>query len=776
MPFRQKGQNHRSIYPSFQPWGASGSISGVTLGTLTLDSTFNEIMIRLTFTETVGTEITGAICEYRVFGTGSAFTTLPIKISRPGNMLTGICQGLTHNTNYEVRVTVNGTQAVVGTKRTRLDNIADASTLIATHYVTTTGNDSWDGTSETFVSGIIGPWATIGKAIASAPANAVVQVGPGYFVAMGTGERVSSGRTTALMLKAKFPCRDDAGNVINVGNHTVVLGRHRTSPTGSGDTNAGVWVKQDGLSGRPGPITGPGENGNTPTAYSDIWKWTDLTSGGSAPDPQTGLDLHQMAYATTKAGTPKRLPNWRNDGVNGAQTVARWAEWMHTNKLWQQGGWFLMGQDAYCKIPGDLDPNTMYMSGELGSGIALDGPDCRVSGFVVRACEFGVQYGPTAVRMVVDHNWFQSCRYGTFGWGSAPATIGQDAVEQYNTASDTFHTDDDPLAPAWQWVKENIVLADNDATHTRQGVYNEGTAFHGRGKGSFVVHRYNLIDGCFNGISHGEGTGYNKESGMGLVAHNNTILKVFDDPFEFDFEAINITVRDNIVDRCFTFLSTAPAGGTPMYGPIQSFRNLITRIGSSNVPPNVAGVRKTGSVGFKFANVTTGDPMLHQVVHNTFWTTDAVGTGVQFLSPAGGGSNVPDMFYLRNNFIRTAGNHVFTAPKLTSFGTSWDEDYNVYATDDAIDGIRLSEPTATTYTTIATYRAGLVTKGYPSQASHSNPTGTDLHDTTAMDAMLVNPAGGNYALTGAAQSTLLGTPIPGISDNLGRTPRMGYQP
>jgi hypothetical protein len=75
----------------------------------------------------------------------------------------------------------------------------------ATYYVATNGNDSWNGTSPTFVSGTTGPWLTLGKAASTLVAGDTVIIRDGTYVS-GTVQPANGGTSGApITFQAENP-------------------------------------------------------------------------------------------------------------------------------------------------------------------------------------------------------------------------------------------------------------------------------------------------------------------------------------------------------------------------------------------------------------------------------------------------------------------------------------------------------------------------------------------------------------------------------------------
>jgi hypothetical protein len=104
------------------------------------------------------------------------------------------------------------------------------------------------------------------------------------------------------------------------------------------------------------------------------------------------------------------------------------------------------------------------------------------------------------------------------------------------------------------------------------------------------------------------------------------------------------------------------------------------------------------------------------------------------------------------------------------------EKYNLMATSDAARGVR-DHPSGTIYKTAAeflSYRAagdgfGVGSNEVSGVVQAANAVGW-------LEALLTSPTTGDLSLTVAAQSQVVGVVLPGVNDDLGRTPRIGFEP
>src|SRR6185295_19717547 len=82
-----------------------------------------------------------------------------------------------------------------------------------------------------------------------------------------------------------------------------------------------------------------------------VWRWS-----GLAAEPGW------LGYAPSRAAMPRRLARWERKGAD-LQSPAGWAEKLYTNRTYTFG-WAAFpsggGWDVYARLPGDVDPNTLY--------------------------------------------------------------------------------------------------------------------------------------------------------------------------------------------------------------------------------------------------------------------------------------------------------------------------------------------------------------------------------------------------------------------------------
>jgi hypothetical protein len=89
--------------------------------------------------------------------------------------------------SFTAALNIDGTQSITAVDVTRSNvvgiqsGITIARTNTTIRYVSNAGNDSWDGTQPSFISGTTGPWLTITHALATIPAGAVLYLRAGTY-------------------------------------------------------------------------------------------------------------------------------------------------------------------------------------------------------------------------------------------------------------------------------------------------------------------------------------------------------------------------------------------------------------------------------------------------------------------------------------------------------------------------------------------------------------------------------------------------------------------
>lgn len=646
-------------------------------------------------------------------------------VPAPGHAFYGSALLLDPGKKYDLRVTVAdpdglaGTNVVTGTATTRAENIAQASSLTPTHYVNPTGDDKATGAASA-------PWRTLDGALIGAPAGAIVQVAPGSY-APPTVER----KTPITLVAARPAVGDDREPI--AGPDSIIAPQAFSAPTGTvGATVAAPWT--------PVALTGPA----TGAPYT-VWKW--------AASPVN--EATRLTVAPDQNGVPQRVVYWdRKSGTYDKYTLSTpegWAEVLYKNATYNYG-FASFGADIYLRLPGDRDPNTLYVTpftapnGSSKGRIVVSAPDVRLSGFEIRTVD--LWFTATASRGVVDHNLFFGSSLTYRGESGPPATYSTDQLVERNRFVDTGLWSVEPANPTipWNFIKNAIFINGKSTDWSRVGAEAETTTIGARGGARQTVIRYNTIDGFFNGVGvYNEG--FDRYSQADTDIHDNLLRQISDDSFEPEQQAINWRIWNNRLEEVSTALSTGPVA----YGPIYFFRNEVWRLGSRGVGADGRGDKGVGIVAFKFSGQSKPAARIY-VINNTFWTDQP---GADGGNQYAGGGKESERFYLRNNIFRMT-RYAFSPP-VNSAGKAdcWDEDYNFFFTSDPTRGLNYGSNRLD----VATYRAA------SGQGAHANIG--DTGNAFRTEPMLTDAAGGNLTPSAGSPQIDAGVPVPNINDRAG---------
>jgi hypothetical protein len=530
-----------------------------------------------------------------------------------------------------------------------------------------------------------------------------------------------------MTLSAEFPAVSSSRNPINLGQRSVIDSGVVSAPSGSGQSNAGVWQRTT--------LTGPGRHGAPAGASYSVWVWRSSGLSGAT----------QMGLATRREDPPRRVATWKGT-QSDMPSVEAWAELLYTNQVYNYG-FSAWGEDLYVRLPADRNPNQYYLTVGTGMGFRLDGPDIRLTGFEIRSFNTAVWVDWAADRLVVDRNLMVGNRDGLSfaGKQGPPSAYGQAHVIQHNRLEDNAKSSD-PLWPAvpWRFTKGNIEQANGTKTGSRVGALNESFGLTGTGGAQQVVVRHNTFQGTFNGLSPGYQVGYDRYAGMDMDVHDNLFREIADDAFEPERQAINLRIWNNRIEHCSVVLSTGPA----FYGPIYLFRNEAWDVTVDGVGLDNQGQTGVEAVVFKRSGQNQPQPRLY-VIHNTIWTDASRVSGGE--TWAGSGS-YHERMYLRNNIFRVTKYLFITSANSGSAPLIWDEDYNHFYGTDPARGLRYG---VTNALDVASYRVA------SKQGAHTNLSS----DFFGQDPDFVDAAGGDLSLPSNSPLVDAGLEIPNISDS-----------
>lgn len=508
---------------------------------------------------------------------------------------------------------------------TAVHTYSDTDGLVRTHYVRDDGlgSDAAAGTSYATA------WATLEKAIESAPSGAVVEMDGGYYVSTANNSTLVADRNSAITIVPRAKRIGDDGVDLGGANPWVMVEPPvRCSPTGSGHPNAGVWTEET--------LSGPGNFGNTPGTSYKVWKWT-YTSGPQVTDP----NFITATWRTSRDGAVHALSSHTRI-ASGLDTAAAFAEWVHTNQRYRYGCWVDSTGDIYVRIPEDTetdtaansgrDPNTLYLTfaDQHTYGIWLkNGANSRVSG--LRFVGFDrLEATPTGA--TIDHCWIEGTRLPFRPLG-ADQWFAHNMIQTLDLTADT----PDHATVDWGHVKLAGIGFDGTAYGSKIGGASEGTL-------SYATSSWPTIERCtfrgtFNGIG---GQGAPNETsrlfGVGLRVRDCVIDRVADDSLEPEQGAMLMKFYRNAISRSISGLSTGPVLG----GPIYFYFNTIWKNGGEWIGRTRAGVRSAdGKIWLKFSTESYPQATIY-AAHNTTYAPDKNTDPDNFVHWAGdsaGGTN-----------------------------------------------------------------------------------------------------------------------------------------
>jgi hypothetical protein len=653
-------------------------------------------------------------------------------------------------------------------------SIPDTDTLTPTRYIGPGGSDVADGL--TYAT----RWLTLQKAITSAPSGAIVAFDDGYYESTADSGAGTNERNTPITLIPRSGQKwigDNGADLAN-GHRAIVEPPARTSPTGSGLTNAGVWTLET--------LSGPGNNGNTPGASYQLWKWT-----GS---PITSATFVTATYRTNRADDPLRLHVHLRNTTPQLTSAAAFAEYLYTNLRYRFGCWVDATGDIYARIPPTnpavtsddggtgQDPNGLYLTVSTSNqtGVSLkNGINSRVSGLGFYG--FGRGVFSSAANATVDHCFFGANFHPTRTDGTDPYVIHNRIVDS-NMANDppTFRDID------WNAIKDNGLGADNVELTAKICGASEGNISVNASQRLRFANNY--VRSQFNGVGAvaSENT-TQRFNGWGTTVKDNVFLLLPDDPLEPEQVGMCWKVTGNRIEKCITAVSTGPLDGGPLY----FWCNQVYQNGAGYVGRKLDGTTgASGKVFSKFSSESEPQATIY-ALHNTFYQdyiNPSSSVGPIFAGDSAGGTTssgtkVHEKHYWYGNFIITSYRIMDEINEQSA--AEWYDDYNFYFTYDKVtpSGIKVGGvhyTNASASLRMANYRTA------KNQGLHSNLVGAttyELNDaiggTTSEDffeAQLVDGPGGNLALVALSPLRDIVPPCP-VTARLGQSfYNAGYQP
>lgn len=663
-----------------------------------------------------------------------------------GGALYGSALLLEPGTSYDIEITPAGGAPLIGSIATKanittaglVNSTTKKSALTPTHYVTTNGSASPDGSQAN-------PW-TLAQAITAANAaitDMVIQVAPGYYKGGVGAINPPAGKKVTVV--AEYPAVDDTRAEVNLANKSII---EPTATTLQGGTS---WT----------PVNPDGDLTHT------LYRWT---------APITNIE--QLGFAPTHEEKPKRLANWKQAVAMGGPSG--FATLVYTNLTYNYGFWVdpNAANSVYARFPQDVNPNTYFIAASRSDGITVSGSDVRISGFDLREFHAGITVNSNSVNVILDHNLIANSEHGIYFYSTVPANYSRDHLVEYNKIYDSSLWGPSPTDPAdpiisWNFIKFDVQLSNSGITASlfpsnKMGEKNETVGIMSRGGANNAVVRFNTIDGPFNGISV-YNTGYDKNATKDFDIHDNVLQHISDDSFEPEFQGINWRIWNNRVENVSTVLSTGPL----QYGPVYLFKNQLYRINKEGVGrERVPGIYPggTASVGgssvaatfFKYSKDSTPNARVY-VINNTFWADSTFGVGVDGSGQYASGITQTESFYLRNNILRST-RYAFQAPTTAN----WNENYNHFVTSDASRGIILG---------LIKYTTNVAGYQLVASAPNTNVSGNFV-TASVVDNALNNPTGGDISLKAGSPLVDIGTVVPNIADITGfnyqgRNPDLG---
>lgn len=483
--------------------------------------------------------------------------------------------------------------------------LTDTATLTPTRYLTATGSDAADGLT---AGTAYGTWD---YALAHTPSGGILRVGDGYYASSASTAPVGA-LSSGITVYGENKWIGDGGVPLNNGYRVLVEPAARTSPTGSGHPNPGVWA--------PIAVTGPGRYGNPVRSY-DLWKWT--AANVVYTTEMTGI------YRVARDDEPLRLAHHVKD-ADYLSTPGTWAEYLYTNLYYHYGFW-TDGADIYCRLPRDVesvdpfdpgrDPNTCYLAFSNSTHVGF----YPKSGAGSRISQIGFAGFGKAVYSVTGNTIMDHCYVGPNNQYARWENNDQYMVHCWLKDSHLAQETPDHALIPWHQIKGGTVLADGTSYGTTR-VCGAAEADIFLSTSRRLTFAHNLCEGIFNGPGSFGGT--TSEStrlwAWGSTFYDNTMRYVADDCFEPEMGALSWKIWSNRIEKSIDLLSTGPVHG----GPIYLWFNEVWQNGGAYVgqgsAPGVWG--PDGKVVFKFSSESEPQAVIY-AVHNTAFSN--------ILSPSG---------------------------------------------------------------------------------------------------------------------------------------------
>jgi hypothetical protein len=563
------------------------------------------------------------------------------------------------------------------------------------------------------------PWDSYHHAVVKTPRDGHLRIRAGYYVSQFGG---ALGRDGAITISAE--------------GRVIVEPPTRTSPAGSGLTNAGVWVltpsAPDGPleADPPGILRGPGRFGNTPGTVYRLWKWT-----GSPITAGTGLT---GTWRTTRNGRPRRLHHHARD-TNALATPAHFAEFLYTNKRFRYGFFAAPNGDLFCRVPPPLppadpldpglDPNTLFMTFTDGTTYGFypkSGGPSRING--VTFIGFDRAILANAAGTIVDHCTTQCNRVGVYvnGHGSLVVDNLLEDADQAQEVPDHATID-------WGAVKSAGIMADGTAYGAKIAGSSESAACKintARG----AEFRRNRIHGTFNGLTGAQaGPGpTSRLYSFATIATDNTFTFVADDAVEPEGAALCWVALRNRFEKCLVALSLGPVDG----GPVIFDLNELWMNGGAYIGRLIDGtISPAGKIFLKFSSQSEPQAPLYKR-HNTAYATglNPGGQAPPYAGDSAGGSTsagfkVHEYQDWSGNLLLVAGDVI---NEISEQRPEWRDNHNFYCTLSRTGGLKIA---GTTYnntspsTTVEAMRAAV------KQGEFSNRVGGTTYQMNGEDAV-----------------------------------------